>query len=123
MKTALQKRCAFLLLPAGFFLLAGCSSHYVQATIENHTDGTLRQVEVDYPSASFGTNQIASQSAFHYRFKVQGSGDIKISFTDAGGKAQNATGPQLSEGELGALHISVEAGNRVTWSTDLTEKR
>jgi hypothetical protein len=123
MRAALRKRFALLLLPAGFCLLAGCSSHYVQATIENHTNGTLRQVEVDYPSASFGTNQITSQAAFHYRFKVQGSGDIKISFTDAAGKAQNATGPQLSEGELGALQISIESGDRVTWSTDLTEKR
>jgi hypothetical protein len=123
MRAALRKRCALFLAPAGFFLLAGCSSHYVQATIENHTNGTLRQVEVDYPSAGFGTDQIASQAAFHYRFKIQGSGDIKISFTDAAGKAQNATGPELSEGELGALHISVEAGNRVTWSTDLTQKR
>ncbi|MBT9330729.1 hypothetical protein D0Y96_006705 [Acidipila sp. 4G-K13] len=113
-----------MLLPAavGICLLSGCRSRYVQTTITNHTDTPLRLIEVDYPSASFGTDQIAPQQAFHYRFKVQGSGPVTITFTGDSGKPTNATGPQLSEGEQGTLQVSVEAGDHVKWATDLVTK-
>ena len=46
---------SFLLLILAAAGMAGCSSRYVQTTIVNHTDRALKLIEVDYPSASFGT--------------------------------------------------------------------
>jgi hypothetical protein len=112
-----------LCLTIGLCLLSGCRSRYVQATIENHTDTPLKLIEVDYPSASFGTGQLAAHAAFHYRFKVQGSGVVKMSFTDGAGQMKNATGPELTEGEEGALGITIESGDQVRWATDLAAKK
>ena len=35
--------------------LTGCHSPYVEATISNRTPSPITLIEVDYPSASFGT--------------------------------------------------------------------
>ncbi len=44
---------------AGLLLLAGCRSPYVSAKVMNETGGPVSLVEVDYPSASFGTESLA----------------------------------------------------------------
>src|SRR5215472_16188209 len=71
--------------------LPGCRSAYVQTAIVNHTGTTVHVVEVDYPSASFGTQQIASNQTFNYRFKVQGSGPIQISYAGDHGDSHTAS--------------------------------
>ena len=52
---------------------AGCHSPYVAATVSNRTSQPIDLLEVDYPSASFGTQSLAPGADFHYRFKVLGS--------------------------------------------------
>lgn len=98
--------------------LSGCRSAYVQAAIVNHTGGTVHLVEVDYPSASFGTQQIASDRTFNYRFKVQDSGPVRISYTGDQHDSHSASGPTLNEGEQGNLTITLGSNGTVSWTPD-----
>ena len=104
-------------------ILNGCRSPFVSTTITNHSNSSVSLIEVDYPSASFGLGSLASKAAYVYRFKIQGSGPIKIQFTDASGKIHSASGPDLLEGQQGFLEISIGSGNEVSWIPHLTKIR
>ncbi len=100
--------------------LVGCHSAMIQATVHNGTGLPLQLIEVDYPSASFGTQGLAAGADFKYRFKVLGSGELKILYTDKSGKEKTGTGPELHEGLEGQLLIDVsDAG--VHWIPKLTD--
>ena len=105
--------------------LAACRSPYVETTIANHTGAAVSLVEVDYPDASFGTQQIAVGQTFHYRFKILGPtpGPVKIIFTTPDKKVHTVTGPMLHPGQQGSLSITLESGGGVTWSPELTPPR
>jgi len=98
--------------------LWGCKSAYVDAAVENRTAAPISLVQVEYPSASFGTQTIAPGADFHYRFKVLGSGEMKITWTDAAEHEHKATGPTLHEGAEGELGIVV-ANDGVQWHPPL----
>ena len=100
---------ALLLIPA-----AGCHSAYVEAVLTNQTGQPLTLVEVDYPSASFGTQALTPGQDFRYRFKILGDGPVKLIYTDAQNKEHHIEGPQLREGQEGSLHITVAPGG-VRW--------
>ena len=108
------------ILAIAFLLLAGCHSRFVEATIDNQSSSPLRLVEVDYPSASFGAEAIPANSKFNYRFKIQGSGPLKLEFTDARGKVHDFDGPMLSQGEEGHLTITIDPDEKVSWQQTLT---
>lgn len=93
-------------LPA-VLLLSGCHSAFVEATVSNHTSQRLQLIEVDYPSASFGTQTLEPGADFHYRFKVLGEGKLTLIYTDAANKEQKSNGPELKEGAEGPLHIII----------------
>ena len=73
----------FLSALAVALTLAGCHSATIATTISNHTSAALSLIELDYPSASFGTQTLAPGQDFHYRFKIIGSGATTILWTDA----------------------------------------
>ncbi len=106
---------ALLLVSLGF--LPGCHSSFVQTTIVNHSGAPLRLVQLDYPSASFGTGNLNNAAEYHYRFKIQGSGTVKLNFVDSAGKAHHAVGPELDEGQEGTLLVSIDESNNVLWTT------
>ena len=87
--------------------LTGCHSPYVEATISNRTPDPITLIEVDYPSASFGTQNLAPGADFHYRFKVLGSGPMKLTYTDITRKDHTSPGPTLHEGAEGPLTILI----------------
>ena len=87
--------------------LPGCHSHFIQATISNSSAAPLNVLQVEYPSASFGVQRLAPGEVFHYRFKLLGSGPLKISFIDAQNHEHASTGPWLNEGQEGPLEITV----------------
>jgi len=89
-------------------MLTGCHSAFVEATVSNHTSQPLELIEVDYPSASFGTQSLAPGAEFHYRFKVLGEGKLKLTYTDASHKEQKSEGPFLKEGAEGPIHITIQ---------------
>jgi hypothetical protein len=92
----------------------GCKSPYVATTISNHTTQTIELLEVDYPSASFGTQALAPGADFHYRFKVIGSGNMKLLYTDSAHHDHKSDGPFLNEGAQGSLAIVI-ADTGVIW--------
>ncbi len=94
--------------------VTGCHSAFVSATVTNHSAKTISLVEVDYPSASFGTQNLKPGQEYHYKFKVLGDGPVKVTYTDAAEKDHKATGPSLSEGDEGPLAIVISDGG-VSW--------
>ena len=116
----LIRRPAHFILLLTTIVLAGCHSHYVQATITNQSGSTLNVIQVDYPSASFGTQQLAPDAAFHYRFKLLGSGPIKLTYIDSHNQEHSQTGPSLNEGQEGQLRIVIDAQKNAEFQTSLT---
>jgi hypothetical protein len=92
----------------------GCHSPYVVTTVSNRTTHPIELIEVDYPSASFGTQNLAPGADFHYRFKVLGSGNMKLLYTDSGQQDHKSDGPFLKEGAEGPLAITISESG-VTW--------
>lgn len=94
---------ALTALPA----LTGCRSHFIEADIRNASGQPLTLLEVDYPSASFGTDALAPNAVYHYRFKVIGNGPTKLLWTDSRHKDHTVSGPTLHEGQHGTLLITI----------------
>ena len=107
-----------LLGPAAILLIAGCHSAFIDATISNATDKPISLVELDYPSASFGNQTLAPGGDFHYRFKILGSGKLKLIYTDTANTEHDVAGPNLAEGEEGTLTVTVQDSG-VEWGGQL----
>jgi hypothetical protein len=103
-----------LALLATLIAITGCHSHYVAATVSNRGGRPIELLEVDYPSASFGTQNLAPGADFHYRFKVLGSGSMKLLYTDSVHQDHKSDGPFLKEGAEGRLLIAI-TDTGVTW--------
>ena len=101
-------------------IVCGCHSRHVDATVENHTGAAIQQLEVDYPSASFGANSLAADANFGYRFQIQGSGDLKVQYSMVGGKTQQIKGPTLHEGQQGQLQIVLLPDGKAEFHPELT---
>jgi hypothetical protein len=106
----------------GLTILAGCHSAHIDATLSNRTAGPLTLIEVDYPSASFGTQTLAPGADFHYRFKVLGSGPATVQWTDAANHDHKSTGPTFQESDEGNLAIVFNPAGDVVWSEQLTSR-
>jgi hypothetical protein len=119
--TSLSIRRAALSGLVGLALLtaAGCRSAYIEATVKNATGANVSLVEVDYPSASFGTETLAAGAEYHYRFKILGNGPTKVLWTDAAHKELTTPGPLLHEGDEGRLTITLQSP-AANWDLTLT---
>lgn len=96
--------------------VTGCHSAHVLATVSNHTDQSILLLEVNYPSASFGTQNLAPGADFHYRFKVLGTGKMTLTYTGEDHKDHKSEGPYLNEKADGPVHITI-APDGVHWET------
>ena len=110
--------CAVAALAAA--LVPGCHSYHIDTTVENRTGAAVQLLEVDYPSASFGADSLASGSDYRYRIQVRGSGQIKLSYTMAKGKSILIQGPKLVERQQGLLDIILEPNGRAQFIVRLT---
>ncbi len=127
-RTLLHRLLPYLFAAAAAWALAGCHAKPApgnpikafEITIRNQ-GADIHQLEVDYPSASFGQDYLASGASFHYLPKVIGSGQVKVSFTDSMGKPHTATGPALQEGQRKDLVITI-GENEVVQFQDMTER-
>jgi hypothetical protein len=99
-----------------FLAATGCRSPYIEVTVSNHTPQPIELLEVDYPSASFGTQNLAPGADFHYRFKVLGQGPTKLLYTDSAHHDHKSDGPSFKEGAEGRLTIVI-APTAVTWQS------
>jgi hypothetical protein len=102
--------------------VSGCQSRFVEVTIVNQGPA-VRLLEFDYPNASFGQNQLAAGAKYSYRFKVQGSGQVTLAYTDAAGKTHSFQGPKVDQGDQGSLLVSIDSPENVTWKTALTNPK
>jgi hypothetical protein len=110
----LMRSISALALLTTLIASTGCHSPYVAATVSNRTSQPIELLEVDYPSASFGTQNLAPRADFHYRFKVLGSGSMKLLYTDSTHQDHKSDGPFLKEGAEGPLAIVI-TDTGVTW--------
>ncbi len=108
--------------PAALTFVAGCHSAYIDATLVNQTDKQVSLVELDYPSASFGTQVLAPNQSFHYRFKVLGTGKLKLIYTDTANKEHTISGPQLGEGDEGSLTVTIQPSG-IQWGSQLKGRK
>jgi hypothetical protein len=99
-------------------MLAGCHSHYVAMDVRNDSGAAISLVEVDYPSASFGTDTLAAGAIYHYRFKILGDGPTKLLWTDAQQHDHTVAGPSLHEGQEGTLTATI-TGSTAVWTAQL----
>jgi len=100
-------------------LFSACHSYHIDATVENHTGTSIQLLEVDYPSASFGADSLATDASFQYRFQVRGSGQLKMQYTAANGQTVQITGPTLTERQQGTLEIVLEPGGKAEFHPQL----
>lgn len=102
--------------------LSACHSPYVETDIVNHSGSAVRLIEVDYPDASFGTQQLPNGAAYHYHFKILGEtpGPVSITFTGSDNKVHTVTGPVLHPGQQGNLVITLESEEKVNWNPQLS---
>jgi hypothetical protein len=92
----------------GFVIaISGCHSYHIDATIKNQTGAAISLLEVDYPSASFGADALASGNEFRYRFQTRDSGPLKVQYTGSNQKQVQITGPTLYEKQEGRLEIDL----------------
>ncbi len=101
-------------------LLTGCHSAFVQTTVINQSGKPVRLFEVDYPNASFGSGELQTGASFHYRFKLLGDGQARLTWTDAAEHEHTSKGLSLHEGLEGSMTILIGPDN-ATWSSDLHE--
>jgi hypothetical protein len=107
---------------AALLPLTGCHSAIIAATIANRSSEPLSLIELDYPSASFGTQSLAPGQDFHYRFKVLGNGATTVLWTDATHHDRKNAGPSLREGDEGSLTITFTPNVNPTWNLQLTNR-
>ena len=108
------------LISCALFAATACHSYHIDATIENRTGADIQLLEVDYPSASFGADHLASGATYHYRFQVRDSGPIKITYTGPDQKQIQIAGPTLAERQQGQLKIVLLPAGKAQFQPQLT---
>ena len=100
--------------------ISGCHSYHIEATVQNHTGGTITLIEVDYPSASFGADTLPGDGVFHHRIQTRGSGQITVQYTGADGRVAQIKGPTLYEGQDGSIEIDLQPGGKAAFHPALS---
>ena len=117
-----QIRALFLSCgPALMVALTACHSSHIDVAVENRTGAPIRLLEVDYPSASFGSDALADGSTFHYRIQVQGKGDLKVLYTAGDGRQNQIKGPALAERQEGTLEIELLPSGKAEFHPRLSQ--
>ena len=101
--------------------LAACHSSHIDVVVENRTGAPVRLLEVDYPSASFGSNALADGAAFHYRIQVQGKGQLRVLYTAGDGRQNQIEGPELAEPQEGRLEIQLLPAGKAEFHPHLSQ--
>ena len=115
-----RRRFLWTLLFLPIFVAASCQSYIVHVTVVNHTGGVVNQLEVDYPSASFGVDTLQPGAVYHYRLQLQDSGPIKVQYTEGEKQQYKSTGPTVHEKQQGNLEITLNANGKTEFHANLT---
>ena len=101
--------------------VAGCHSYHIETTVENRTGAAIQLLEVDYPSASFGSDTLESGADFHYSIQLRGEGPLKVQYSTAGGHQAQINGPAVAERQEGRLEIVLLPGGKAEFHSELTQ--
>jgi hypothetical protein len=113
------------LLGAGLLVLlplGGCQrqDRFVECTLVNQTPSALHVVQFEYPNASFGVQQLNPGASFHYRFLIDGTGALKLSYIDSKNvEHDNSTAFKVHRGQEGTLVVDVPATGKPVWQPKL----
>jgi|SRR5690348_9750953 len=99
-----------------------CRSRGIDVTIQNNAKVPLRNVEVDYPGAAFGTGSIAPGGSFWYHIKPTSDGEITLSFEQPDAKTIRQKQGRVTAGQSGRLIIIVDQDGNQQWHTRLENK-
>lgn len=100
--------------------LAACHSYHVDTTVVNRSGAQVNELEVDYPSASFGTNRLEPGSTYQSRIQFRNSGPLKVTYTAVDGRQVQVTGPSMGERQEGRLEIVLLPGGKAEFHPDVT---
>jgi hypothetical protein len=103
--------------------LSSCHSAHVEVSVENRTGAPVRLLEVDYPSASFGSDQLPVGATMHYRIQVQGRGPVKVQYAAADGRQSQVEGPALAERQQGTLKIVLLPAGKAEFYPQVADAR
>jgi hypothetical protein len=112
---------AILAVATGIVTLGvtACHSNWIDVSVENRTGKPLRELEVSYPSASFGFDSLAPDDVKHYRLQVRGRGEVKVMYALPDGTVPRATGPALADHAQGKLTIRLLPQGRVDFQPEI----
>jgi hypothetical protein len=119
---SLLRRIAGLGMAGGLVVTCGCHSYHIDAEVENQTGSQIRLMEVDYPSASFGADNLPAGAVMHYRFQVQGNGPLKVQYTTGDGRQVQNDGPTFTERQEGSLKIILLPNGKADFHPVVTAK-
>jgi hypothetical protein len=104
---------------ASLILVLGCRAKLVEVRIVNSGTTDLHNVEVDYPSASFGVSNLAPGATYVYRIQLQDAGRMKVEFSDHKEQPHSGKGPYVKEGQQGTLTLTLDASGKNQWNPQL----
>ena len=102
--------------------LVGCRSRGIEVTIHNNGHQPLRNLEVDYPGAAFGTGSVAPGRSFSYRVKPLSTGEVTLSFEQQSGGTFKQKGPTVRPQEEGRLRLILEQDAGQQWHMRAEQK-
>lgn len=111
--------CLGLVALAGLILTVGCRAKLVEVRVVNSGTTDLHNVEVDYPSASFGMSSLAPGATYTYRIQLQDAGRMKVEFSDSKEQPHSGKGPYVKEGQQGTLTLTLDASGKNQWDSQL----
>lgn len=112
---SIRTTCAGLLVLFATVAISACRSHGLDVTIQNNASTPIRNVELDYPGAAFGTPVIAPGKSYWYHIKPTSDGDVSLSFELENGKTFRDKGPVVHAGDSGNLVLIIEQDERQKW--------
>ena len=115
-----QLRGSFgLFVLASLIFVVGCRSKLVVVRVINSGTTELHNVEVDYPSASFGVSTLAPGATYIYRIQLQDAGRMKVEFYDSKQPPHSGKGPYAKQGQQGTLTLTLDGSGKNQWTPQL----
>lgn len=115
-----QLRGSFgLFVLASLIFVVGCRSKLVVVRVINSGTTELHNVEVDYPSASFGMSNLAPGATYIYRIQLQDAGRMKVEFYDNKQQLHSCKGPYAEQGQQGTLTLTLDGSGKNEWDAQL----
>jgi hypothetical protein len=109
----------WLFVLTSLIFVVGCRSKLVEVRVVNSGTTELHNVEVDYPSASFGVSTLAPGATYIYRIQLQDAGRMKVEFYDSKEQPHSGKGPYAEQGQQGTLTLTLDGSGKNQWNVQL----